>query len=118
MAKVGIIRCQEQSERCAGFTCFPTLRNKGGTFAEYDSVELVGFDTCGGCGRNKSDKIVAKAQRLKDRGAEVIHLGTCLVGSCPWKDLYVKDIKEKVGVPVVEKTHPAGPPPPKPPAAK
>ncbi len=109
MTKVGIIRCEEQSERCAGYTCFPTLRNKSGAFTIYDNVELVGFDTCGGCGRNKSDKILPRAQRLKDKGAEVIHLSTCLVNTCPWKDLFAKEIKEKVGIPIVEKTHPSGP---------
>jgi predicted metal-binding protein len=113
MAKIGIIRCQEQSERCGGYSCFPAIRNKSGTFAAYDVVELVGFETCGGCGRGKSDKIVAKAQRLKERGAEVIHLGTCLIGNCPWKELYVKEVAEKVSIPVIERTHAPGPPPPK-----
>ena len=114
MTKLGIIRCQEQSINCAGNFCFPSMRDKTGTFAVYDTVDVVGFDTCGGCGRGKSDKIVARAQKLKERGAEVIHLGTCLVGHCPWKELYVSDVKEKVGIPVVERTHAPGPPPKKP----
>ncbi len=116
MAKIGIIRCQDQSERCPGFFCFPALREKSGNFAVYDSVEIVGFDTCGGCYRGKSDKVVARAQRLKERGAEIIHLGTCMVGSCPWKDLYLKDVAEKVSIPVVGGTHAHHGPPPKAPA--
>jgi predicted metal-binding protein len=111
MTKIGIIRCQEQSEQCAGYNCFPAIRNKSGSFSGYDAIEIVGFDTCAGCGQGKSDKIVKRAQRLKDKGAEVIHLGTCVVIHCPWKDLYAKDVKEKVAVPVVEKTHAPGPPP-------
>jgi predicted metal-binding protein len=110
VAKVGIIRCQEQSNNCAGFSCFPAIRDKTGGFEGYDTVELVGFDTCGGCGRNKADKIVAKAKRLKEKGAEVIHLGSCLVMACPTKDLYVNSIREQVQIPVVEKTHPTHPP--------
>ena len=106
MTKVGIIRCQEQSNDCAGWNCFPALRDRTGTFAAYDTVELIGFDTCGGCGRNKADKIAAKAKRLKEKGAEAIHLGSCLVGSCPSKDLYIKSLNEQVGMPIVEKTHP------------
>jgi hypothetical protein len=38
-------------------------------------------------------------------------LGTCLVGHCPWKDQYAKDIAEKVAVTVVQRTHPQGPRP-------
>jgi len=105
LTKLGIIRCQERSEICPGYNCFPAIRAKTGSFAAYDDVELIGFDTCGGCGQGKSVKIIARAQRLKDKGAEVIHLSTCLAMHCPWKDLYAKDIKEKVAVFVVEKTH-------------
>lgn len=103
--KVGIIRCQEQSNRCAGYHCFPAIQNRTGKFEVYDTVELVGFDSCGGCGRNKADKILARALRLKEKGAEVIHLGNCLVSACPFKDIYEEAIKEKVGLPIVERTH-------------
>lgn len=105
MAKIGIIRCDAQSENCAGFNCFPALRNMTGQFQKYDEVELIGFDSCGGCGRGKADKIVARAQRLKDRGTEVIHLGNCLVGTCPTEDVYIQAISDKVGIDVVRKTH-------------
>jgi predicted metal-binding protein len=117
MTKVGIIRCQEHSEKCAGYFCFPAIREKSGKFAAYDVVELVGFETCGGCGRGKSDKIVGRAQRLKDKGAEVIHFGSCLVGPCPWKELYLKEVAEKVSIPVVSGTHGVHGPPPKKPEA-
>jgi predicted metal-binding protein len=103
--KIGIIRCDENSANCAGWGCFPAIAKKSAEFSRYESVELVGFDTCGGCGRGSADKIVAKAKRLKKQGAEVIHLGNCLVGGCPSKDLYLKELKKKVKIPIVEKTH-------------
>jgi len=106
MTKVGIIRCQEQSDDCAGWGWFPALRNKTGAFATCDSVELIGFDTRGGCGRSKADKIVAKAKRLKEKGASVIHLGYCLLAACPDNDLHIMSLQEQVGIPIVEKTHP------------
>jgi predicted metal-binding protein len=105
VARIGIIRCQEHSNNCAGFNCFPAIQEKTGQFGQYDTVELVGFDSCGGCGRGKADKIVSRALRLKEKGAEVIHIGNCMVGACPSKDLYMAALKKEVGLPLVEKTH-------------
>ena len=103
--KIGIIRCDEHSNNCAGYGCFPAIQEKSGEFKNYDVVELVGFDTCGGCGRGKADKIVAKGQKLKEKGAEVIHLGNCLAGPCPSVDLYESALKKELGLPVVRGTH-------------
>ena len=103
--KVGIIRCEAYSENCAGFGCFPAVRNKTGHFKEYDDVELIGFDTCGGCGRGNPDKIVSRAQRMKDRGAEVIHLGGCMIGACPSLDTYVQSVRDQAQIDVVLGTH-------------
>ena len=103
--KVGIIRCDEHSNKCAGYGCFPAVQNRTGSFEEYDLIELVGFDTCGGCGRGKTDKIMVKATRLKEKGAEVIHLGNCLAGMCPYKDLYKDSIEKEIEIPVKFGTH-------------
>ena len=82
-------------------------RTESGMFAAYEGeIELVGFDTCGGCGRNEATKVVAKAARLKEKGAEVIHLGNCMVGACPWTDLYYDALVKEIGLPVVLRTHP------------
>jgi Asp/Glu/hydantoin racemase len=43
--------------------------------------------------------------RLKKRGAEVIHLGWCLCLYCPFKDIYIDALKDKIGLPVIEGTH-------------
>ena len=110
VVKIGIIRCDENSERCAGWNCFPAIANKTGEFRRYDTIEIVGFDTCGGCGHGKADKIVKQAQRLKKHGAEVIHLGNCMASDCPSKDVYIKALRKRAGIPIVEKTH-GGPSP-------
>jgi predicted metal-binding protein len=81
------------------------MMNKTGEFSQYETIELVGFDTCGGCGHGKANKIIKQAKRLKEHGAEVIHLGNCMVGDCPSKDIYIKELKTKVKIPIVEKTH-------------
>lgn len=104
--KIGIIRCQEHSNDYAGYHCFPAIREKKGKhFRDYDTIELVGFDTCGGCGRNTAEKIVARALKLKEHGAEVIHLGECMIYACPFKELYEEELKEKVGLPIIKGTH-------------
>lgn len=103
--KIGIIRCDEHSNKCAGYGCFPAVQDRTGSFEEYDAVELVGFDTCGGCGRGKADKIIERAERLKKKGAEVIHLGNCLAGPCPFKDLYRDSLEQEFEIPVKFGTH-------------
>ncbi len=108
--KIGIIRCDENSERCAGWNCFPAMANKTGEFSGYDTIEIVGFDTCGGCGHGKPDKIIKRAKVLRDKGAEVIHLGNCLASDCPSKDVYIKALRKRMRIPIVEKTH-GGPTP-------
>ena len=103
--KIGIIRCDENSERCAGWNCFPAIANKTGEFSRYDTIELIGFDTCGGCGHGRTDRIVKQAKQLKQRGAEVIHLGNCMASDCPSKDVYIKALRKRVRIPIVERTH-------------
>ena len=111
MTRIGIIRCQELAignspRRCAGWNCFPAMRNKTKYMDEYETIELVGFDTCGGCpGNTRFDKIVERGLKLKEKGAEVIHLSTCIVLSCPNKNKFAEVLREKVGLPVKEKTH-------------
>ena len=43
---------------------------------------------------------------LQATGAEVIHLGNCLVHPCPTVDLYEKTIQDELEIEVVRGTHP------------
>jgi predicted metal-binding protein len=103
--KIGIIRCDARSADCAGWNCFKAIENKTGEFSRYDKIELVGFDTCGGCSQGKADKIVKKAKRLKEKGAEAIHLCNYLVNRCPSKEVYIKALQKRAGIPIVNQTH-------------
>jgi predicted metal-binding protein len=85
------------------------MAKKTGEFAKYDTIEIVGFDTCGGCAHGKPDNILKSAKVLVKHGAEVIHLGNCVM-DCPSKDVYIKALKKRVKVPIVERTH-GGPSP-------
>jgi len=120
MTKIGIIRCQELAlsgeKRCAGWNCFPAIREKSGYLAEYDTIELVGFDTCGGCPGKRYNKIIERGMKLKEQGAEVIHLSTCIAEFCPNKAQFKKVLEKETGLEIKEKTHSrpaeAGGPPP------
>ncbi len=102
--KVGIIRCDGRSHECAGYKCLPAAQHCTGMFKDYREVEIIGFDSCGGCGRGKADKIVDRGLRLQKKGAEVIHLSDCVLSGCAHRALYVSALREK-GLKVVEGTH-------------
>lgn len=101
---LGIIRCDSYSDNCPAASCLKAVREKSATFSEYSQPVLVGIDTCGGCDRGKADRITAKAQKLKDLGAEAIHFGNCLVNPCPYLDTYGKAV-EDLGLRLVKGTH-------------
>jgi len=101
---IGIIRCHSYSDNCPAGSCLKAVREKTATFSNYAEPVLVGIDTCGGCDRGKADRISAKARKLKDLGAEAIHLGNCLVSPCPYLELYGKAV-EDLGLRVVQGTH-------------
>lgn len=106
MTKIGIIRCDARADTCAGFNCFSAIREHSAMFSAYsDPVEIIGLDTCGGCDSNKTDKITARAGRLKEKGAEVIHLGRCLISLCPWTDMFANSIEQQIKIHVVRGTH-------------
>jgi predicted metal-binding protein len=117
--KIGIIRCHEHANKCAGYNCFPAVVKRTGKFAAAgegpqgepgadrpDALELIGFDSCGGCARGTADRVVERAKKMRDRGAEVVYLGNCIVnGACPWSDLFCGAIGEQAGLTVVRGTH-------------
>jgi len=92
MMKVGIIRCLAHSKKCPGTNCFKAIREKEGKFNQYDKVELVGFTTCGGCLLEDNQSLFDEVDLLVMRGAETIHLSSCLVIRCP----YLEKIRELI----------------------
>ena len=95
MTRIAIIRCDEKSRTCAGTGCFKAIREKEGAFAKYDDeIEIIGFDTCGGCSQGRPDKVLAKVESLVQKGAEVIHLSTCIKGGCPVYKMYLEEVSK------------------------
>ncbi|MBN1450542.1 MAG: CGGC domain-containing protein [Anaerolineales bacterium] len=107
MTKIGIIIC-DRYRACAGGKCLRAMRNREGAFARYEgeTVELVGYTSCGGCPGGNIEYAPAE---MKKNGAQVIHLATgLLVGypPCPWLKEFCDFIPIKYELDVISGTHP------------
>ncbi len=113
MPKVGIFGCDATTRDmdCVMIGCLGNLRGRQGSFQQYaedDPPELVGIIHCGGCPTAfGADRVWQKVKALKEYGIEVLHLTSCLVQVCPFKEEFVKTIKKEYpDITVVEGTHP------------
>ena len=112
MKKVGIIRCQQTEDMCPGTTDFKCACAGTFAFEPYGPCEVIGFVSCGGC---PGKRAVARAQMLRERGAEAGVLASCITKGtplgfpCPNKGLMLRAIRGKLGedFPVLEDTHPS-----------
>lgn len=108
--KVGIIRCMQTEDICPGTTDLRTAAAGRDVFAPLGACEVIGLVTCGGC---PGKRAVARAQMLKERGAEVVALASCITkGSpmgfpCPNREVMLAAIRGKLGedFPVFDHTH-------------
>ena len=104
--KVGIIRCMMTEDYCPGTTDFKMIREHSGAFSDVpadEPIELVGFTSCGGC---PGKKVVLRARKLVERGADTIAFASCIqkgtpIGyPCPFakkmKELVMADLGDKV----------------------
>jgi predicted metal-binding protein len=112
MAKIGILGCESVTNEmnCVMIGCLGNLRTREGLFKDYpedDPPELAGIINCGGCPTAVgSDRIWQKVQALVDYGVTAIHLSSCLVQLCPFKDDFKKTIQtDYPDIKVVEGTH-------------
>jgi len=113
MPKVGIFGCDATTRDmdCVMIGCLGNLRGRQGSFQQYseqDPPELIGIIHCGGCPTAfGTDRVWQKVKALKEYGIEVLHLTSCLVQVCPFKDEFVNTIKKEYpDLKLVEGTHP------------
>ena len=112
MAKVGILGCESvtRNMNCVMIGCLGNHRNREGTFKNYpekDPLDLVGIIKCGGCPTAVgTEQIWQKVQALADYGIDALHLTSCLIQLCPFKDQFLSTIKKEYpDIKVVEGTH-------------
>ena len=74
MTKIGIIRCEKNEKKCPLTGGINSLAQQTQGFASYDQAQLTGVFTC----RGDMDDVANMAKILKAKGAETIHVPTCL----------------------------------------
>jgi len=110
MLKVGMIRCQQTEDMCAGNTDFKVAKEGKCAFKETGNVEVVGFISCGGC---PGKRAVMRAKTMVDRGAEAIVFVSCItkgnpIGiACPHYANMKEAIIKKIGpdIKIIEWSH-------------
>lgn len=109
--KVGLIRCTQTEDACPGTTDFKAMREKSGAFQGVtDDIELIGFNSCGGC---PGKKAVFRAQEMIKRGADTIVFASCIskgtpIGyPCPFAKKMRDAVRAAVGdeISIIEYTH-------------
>jgi len=108
--KVGVIRCQQTEDMCPGNTDFKIAAEGKFAFEETGPVEIMGFESCGGC---PGKRAVMRAKMMVDRGAEAIVMASCIsrgnpIGfPCPHFEKMKESIKKKIGpeIKIIEWTH-------------
>ncbi len=94
--KLAIIRCMQTEEICPGTKDFQIIREKKGAFEGVtEDIELIGFNSCGGC---PGKKAVGRAKEMVKRGADTIAFASCLGKGAPigFPCPYFEQIKEAV----------------------
>ncbi|MBS3970253.1 MAG: CGGC domain-containing protein [Clostridia bacterium] len=103
MKKIGIIRCMQTEDICPGTTDFKAVKEGNLAFEETGPGEVVGFVSCGGC---PGKKVIKRAEKLVEKGAEIIAFASCMKKGnplgfpCPHfaqiKEAAEKNLKDKV----------------------
>jgi predicted metal-binding protein len=87
---------------------------KEGEFERYKGTDakLRGILYCGACaGTSPVLQLVSLKRWMAPMGESIdaVHIGTCLLESCPHKDTIIEKVKAKAGVDVIEGSHPYRP---------
>ena len=110
MAKIGLIRCERNIDKCPMTGCLTCINKNKQGFDAYEQAELVGTFTCTCPG----DSLADFAKILKKKGAEAIHLATCAFahkedgqwvlgnGLCAQPDDVIKKLAAAVDIPCIK----------------
>ncbi len=112
MARIGILTCTNttQDARCSSFMCLKGVNEGTGEFARYKDqggTELAGIINCAGCPTAVApEKLLQRVRSLAFLQLDAIHLSSCMMSLCPFKNKYARLLKKGFpGINIVEGTH-------------
>ena len=112
MARIGILTCSNttQDAGCSSFMCLKGINENTGEFARYrnqDGIELAGIISCAGCPTAVApEKLLRRLRSLTFLQLDAIHLSSCMMSLCPFKNKYARLLKKHFpGINIVEGTH-------------
>lgn len=109
--KIGLIRCLQTEDMCPGTTDFKVIKEKKCAFEGIEGdIEIIGFNTCGGC---PGKKAVTRAAEMVRRVADTIVFASCItkgnpIGfACPHAEAMRRAIVAKFGaeIKIIDYTH-------------
>ena len=115
---IAILACKNiKDESCFGcHRCLTAFDKREGEFERYKEnpdARLKAILHCGGCpGMAPVNRLANLKVWMAPMGETIdaIHIGTCLIKNCPYKDSILANVKEKAGVEVIEGSHYYAPP--------
>lgn len=112
MKKIGIMTCSNvtQDVACSSFLCLKALNESNGVFACHKregGAQLAGIINCSGCPTAVvPEKLLGRVRSLTELGVDAIHLSSCMLALCPFKNKYLQIFRERFpGIEFVEGTH-------------
>ena len=90
--------------------CLQGVNNNEGKFERYKDnggAELAGIINCAGCPTAIApDKLLNRVRSLGVLGLDAIHLSSCIMSLCPFKNKYIKLLEEQCpDIDIVQGTH-------------
>ena len=110
VAKIGIIRCGRNVDRCPMTGCLTCMQETRQGFQGYDRADLIGIFTC----ECPGDRLADYARILENKGADAIHLTTCAFahkeegkwvqgsGLCALPDTIMERLAATVSIPCIK----------------
>ena len=114
MAGIGILTCSNttQDSGCSSFMCLQGVNENSGEFARYNDQggsELMGIINCAGCPTAVApEKLLRRVRSLSFSQLDAIHLSSCMLALCPFKNKYTQLLKKHFpDINIVQGTHDA-----------
>ena len=105
--KLAIAICENINGRCSSMGCFRAYNNKEKHFERYKDMEtqLLAYFSCSICSTDSKENLTKIANKLKDSGVDVVHLGACAVKCKADRLDEIKEIFTTLNMQVIEGTH-------------